>query len=114
MEDRGAGVDGRDCGHGLTGGGADDRRGCVADGRHQVLCRGETMVVPHPLRALESLGQDTRGHVAVVLAEVRPHVDALQVLLVAYPFQLRSTVCPVFDYLEGDAMAWRGATTMLR
>ena len=27
--------------------------------------------------------------------------------LVVYRYQLRSTVCPVFDHLEGDAMAWR-------
>ena len=44
-------------------------------------------------------------------AEVRTHavrtVTSPVGHLAAYLCQLRSAVCPVFDHLEGDAMAWR-------
>ena len=84
---------------------------------HTVLGYRTSAAVAGGRRAAWAAGDKVDGRLSAVAGGARTRVkNGTSPLshLVAYPYQLRSTVCPVFDYLKGNAMAWRGATTMLR
>ena len=84
---------------------------------HTVLGYRTSAAVAGGRRAAWAAGDKVDGRLSAVAGGARTRVKngtSPVSHLVAYLYQLRSTVCPVFDYLEGDAMAWRGATTMLR
>ena len=77
---------------------------------HTVLGYRTSAVVAGGKRAAWAAGDKVDGRLSAVAGGARTRVKngtSPVSHLVVYRYQLRSTVCPVFDHLEGDAMAWR-------
>ena len=77
---------------------------------HTVLGYRTSAAVAGGRRAAWAAGDKVDGRLSAVAGGARTRVKngtSPVSHLVVYRYQLRSTVCPVFDHLEGDAMAWR-------